>query len=813
MSLSRYRAMRRFGETPEPSGGHAAHPKAPIFVVQLHHASHRHYDFRLEVDGVLKSWAVPKGPSFDPAIKRLAMQVEDHPIEYARFEGVIPEGNYGVGDVLIFDQGTWRSEDDVRRQLEKGHLHFSLFGTKLRGDWELVRTGAERGKPRWLLYKAKDEEAGPFESDDLLGDPASARRPTAIWRGSSRPTRLELPGVVTARIDAGFFEPELARRQTAPPTGAGWLHEPKWDGYRLLACVADGEVRLWSRNGIRWEERVPEIAQAVAGLGARALRLDGELIAIAKGRRSSPRADFNALQAALSCDADGEAHLAYVVFDLLHVDGNDLSACSLSDRKQVLSALLSREHDPILMEGRYTGGDGGKQLARALREGYEGLVSKRAAAPYRAGRSGDWVKCRARDAEELAVVGYTRPRGSRAGFGALITARPRPGGGWSYAGRVGTGMSDTVLAALKTRLARLVRKTPPVHEDSLVGPRANGDLRGVTWVEPELAVEVEYHGRGKGGLLRQPSVKGLRHDKSAADLDLLGDRAPAPQISHAERVVYPKLGLTKGDVVAYYQAVAPSILPELVRRPLAVVRCPEGAASSCFFQKHLGPGFASSVHGLRRGEANADDPYLWIEDEAGLLALAQMNVIELHAWGTRVGQLDRCDRLVLDLDPAEDVSWRRVVTAAGLLRRLLRKAGLVSFARVSGGKGLHVVVPLSPSAPWDEAKGFARELASGLARSRPEEFIDVATKQKRGGKIFVDYLRNGRGATSVVSYSLRRTPEATVALPVSWSELARMKGPRQHTLRSVLKRLRAQRRDPWAGIDSIAQALPRLKDR
>ncbi|MEO6953421.1 MAG: non-homologous end-joining DNA ligase, partial [Polyangia bacterium] len=539
MSLTRYKHMRRFAETPEPSGG-ASTKGAPIFVVQLHHASHRHYDFRLEHDGVLKSWAVPKGPSFDPGVKRLAMQVEDHPIDYASFEGHIPDGNYGAGEVRVFDHGTWSSDDDIDQQLKKGHLHFALDGDKLQGKWDLIRTGGHSDKPQWLLKKVDDAEAGPFEADDLLGDPADYHLPDEVWhshrpgtsrRGVGRAKKVKtgeadaLAGARKETIDASAFAPELARATLSPPTGDDWIHEPKWDGYRLLAAVADGKARLWSRNGIEWTDRVPHVIDAIEELGARALRLDGELVALGKNGKASST-DFNALQATLT--GDGRASLKYVVFDLLHADGLDLSAMPLTDRKKMLHGLLARlDAKGAIVEGEYTvGGDAKALYARYVKAGYEGIVSKRATSPYRAGRGDDWKKLRAREAEELAVVGYTDPRGSRHGIGALLMGRPRKDGGWDYAGRVGTGLGDALLSQLGERLPAMARKTPPVHEDSLVLPRDNGDLRSVHWVTPRLTIEVEHHGRGNGGLLRQPSVKSLRLDKTPADLavDPQGDR-------------------------------------------------------------------------------------------------------------------------------------------------------------------------------------------------------------------------------------------------------------------------------------------------
>ncbi len=460
------------------------------------------------------------------------------------------------------------------------------------------------------------------------------------------------------------------------------------------------------------------------------------------------------------------------------------------------------------------------------------MVSKRADAPYRAGRSDAWRKCRPRDAEELAVVGYTDPRGTRVGLGALAVARPLVGGTWEYAGRVGTGMSQAQLGALKTALSRRKRDTPPVTEESLVEPREAGYLRGLNWVEPELVVEVESHGRGGHGLLRQPTIKAVRKDKRASDLMPGGDRVadrkrkgkPAQakkaastvedagevRLSHAERVVYP-VGYTKGHVFAYYRAVAPFLLRDAASRPLAVVRCPDGFAGPRFFQKHPTPKLGPHVRGVNVAlPGEAVEEHLYIDDVAGLLELAQMNVIEIHAWGCRVGDIEHCDRMVFDLDPAEDVSWKRVTEAAARVRAVLESLGLESFVRMSGGKGVHVVAPLSPAAAWAQVKPFCKAIAARLTAEHPGEFIDVMTKSRRKGLIFVDYLRNGRGATSITSYSLRRTPTATVAMPIPWQELGRTENAQMYTMPVALKHLVARKQDPWEGIDELKQRLPAL---
>ena len=815
MSLSRYRHMRRFGETPEPSGGPAAKHDDAIFVVQLHHASHRHYDFRLQVGDVLKSWAVPKGPSFDPSVKRLAMEVEDHPLEYAGFEGSIPEGNYGAGDVMIFDHGTWSTEDDIGKQLAKGHLHFSLQGDKLRGAWDLVRTGRDGKKPSWLLRKVPDDEAGNFESDDLLGDPEDRVPSHRVWHSNRSEKKVKAPTRTLAKKAAKpevshvkadrAFSPELCHLVDAPPSGDDWLHEPKLDGYRLLATCSDGEVRLWSRNAIEWTARVPEIADAIAALGADSLQLDGELVAVEhKGKRP---VSFNALQAKLSGATSAE--LRYIVFDVLSVNGMDFSTHPLRERKRALHALLERSKSSLLHESQYERGDGPKLLAAALEAGHEGLVSKRAESTYRAGRGDDWRKCRPRASEELVIVGWTDPKGSRVGVGALAVARRNAADKWEYAGMVGAGLHAKILGQLAEALPKIARKTPPVTDKSMAS--AERDLRKVHWVEPRFVVEVDSHSKSTSGLLRQPSVKAVRLDKTAVDVDQAGDRGVGVKVTNGDRLVFAEPGYTKADVFAYYTEVAPLLLPEIAKRPLSLVRCPDGVAGKCFFQKHMGRGLGNRVKSapIADSEGKVED-HIYIDDETGLLQCVQMNAIELHPWGTHIDDPDRCDRIVFDLDPADDVAWEEAVSAAELMHDILDKAKLESYVRTSGGKGLHVVVPISPT-PWDDAKEFAHQFAVVLEGAQPDRFVSVMTKAKRHGKIFIDYLRNGRGATSVASYSLRRKPKATVAMPISWRELPKLSGPQVFDLESAITYLRKRKRDPWQGIDEVKQHLPRLK--
>ena len=830
MTFTEYARKRRFDKTREPRGGRSNAPAGrPIFVVQLHHASHRHYDFRLQVGDTLRSWAVPKGPSLDPSVKRLAAEVEDHPIDYAEFEGEIPAGQYGGGHVARFDRGVWSTSGDAGEQLKKGHLRFELFGDKLKGGWHLIRSGRPSSKPQWLLIKDKDRYAGDLEADDLLADvsapPSGATKKMpakpavrARKQAARAPARRAVWAKKAAALDGAQKravpdEPpalQLATATTSPPHGEDWLHEIKWDGYRIMAMVADGQVRLWSRNGIEWTAKLPDIVDAIASLGLQDAVLDGELIAGRGGRK-----DFPLLQSTLS--GDRHAPLVYVAFDLLHVDGVSLVRVALTKRKALLAAILATPGDHLALS-THSIGDSDRAFETAVGEGFEGIVSKRGDGAYRAGRGRDWLKIRTLDTEEFAVVGYTPPKGSREGFGSLLLAR-REGEGWVYAGKVGTGFSDALLKDLRRRIGTAGVKTPSVRV-----PENDTELRLAKWFEPRFVVEVASRGLGTNGLLRQPSLKTVRLDKAIADLPAARTktvntpshtrprRKAESAISSPTKVLFPDDGITKQDVADYYAAVMPRLLPEIVDRPLSVIRCPGGIDGSCFFQKHHSAGVEGVDVVQIEEKDGASDDYLVVRDADAAMALVQANTLEFHPWGAKAGDPDRADRLVFDLDPGPGVPWSEVRAAARLIRKLLAVIDIECFLRTSGGKGLHVVVPLQPAVAWDVAKPFAHAFAESMARLHPDRFVATSTKSRRNGRIFVDYLRNGRGATSVASYSLRARPGAPVAMPIAWQELSRVAGGDAFVLGAPLLRRIARRPDPWDGIDKVRQRLPTVSD-
>jgi bifunctional non-homologous end joining protein LigD len=730
---------------------------------------------------------------------------------------------------------------DPDAQLQKGHLEFELFGQRLKGRWHLVRSGRKERQPAWFLMKAKDAFAADIDADDLLNAAmkASTRKaaktsttkatqktavrrqrapgPKAASRSALAKSAAALQGATAAPPSGAFFKPPLATLREHPPAGADWIHEVKWDGYRILTTMVDGKVQLWSRNGLPWNAKLPEVVQALEALGLSSAHFDGELIALDENGRS----DFNALQKTLSGQA--QKPLAYMLFDLPYFEGMDLTRVALTDRKALLKRVLAHAAHPLALSS-HSVGNGEAAMAMANEQKLEGIVSKRADSGYRAGRGDDWLKIKRLESDEFAVVGYTAAKGSRSGFGALLLARPDPElpRGWIYAGRVGTGFTDAQLTELARTLATGGAGKPPVPL-SAIDPQ----LRDARWIKPRVVAEVFYRGIGNHDLLRQPSLKTLRLDKTPADLRH-GDRSETPTastrgktkapkstagreaitITHPDRVVYADEAITKQDVADYYRAVMDWFLPGVLNRPTSVIRCPEGTAKACFFQKHLIQGMHHVGTATLKEDSGAPAAYIFPDSAASIIELVQFGALEFHPWGTTVSDADRADRIVFDLDPGPNVSWDRVVAAARLVRRLLAQTGLASLVRTTGGKGLHVVVPLKPACDWGTVRGFAEAFANSLAGAHPLEFVATSTKAKRGGKIYVDYLRNARGATSVASYSLRARPGAPVATPLRWDELGKIKSGAAFTIQTLPTRLARLRGDPWKDLTTIKQDLP-----
>ena len=761
--LARYNAKRDFTRTAEPAGT-LAKGHGNSFVVQKHDATRLHWDFRLEVDGVLKSWAVTRGPSLDPNEKRLAVRTEDHPLDYGTFEGTIPAGEYGGGTVMLWDRGTWSPiKGKSAKDLEAGHLHFVLDGERMRGEWLLIRLKprAKEKRENWLLRKIGDAHAGGTDTlvETALTSVSSGRTMQEIAEGKKakrKPARKKV-GKTTAL--PAFTEPQLCTLVDTVPTGSAWLHEVKYDGYRALVAVAGGTAKVFTRNGLDWSDKFPGIAEAAAALDVRSALIDGEIVAFKDGRP-----DFSTLKDAIGSGGD----MTMFAFDLLALDGEDLTALPTVERKARLQAIVG--DDARLHYAEHVVGSGEQLLDKMCVEGLEGVVSKRADAPYRAGRSSDWLKIKCTHRQEFVIVGWL-PSTKKRGFKSLLLG-VHEGGKLRYAGKVGTGFTQALMTELREKLDARARKTAPVD-----APRAM--VRGAHWVRADLVAEIAFTETTPDGLLRHPSFLGLRGDKPAREVVLeqphaTADTAATPRvrITNRDRVIDPDGHVTKGDLADHYAAVAAIMLPWSGHRPISLVRCPQGRAKQCFFQKHDAGSFGDAVHHVAISEKDGgQEDYLWVDDAAGLLTCVQMGTIEFHGWGSRVDALERPDRMIFDLDPDEGLDFADTKKAAEFVRDQLGEIGLASFPLLSGGKGVHVVVPLTPSAEWPAVRDFAERFARALAQGHPDRFTATMSKAKRKGRIFIDYLRNGRGSTAIMPYSARARAGAPVAAPVTWSEL------------------------------------------
>ncbi len=792
--LATYVAKRDFTRTAEPAGG-AATLGGNSFIVQKHAASRLHWDFRLELDGVLLSWAVTKPPSTDPAVKRLAVRTEDHPLDYATFEGSIPKGEYGGGTVMLWDRGTWENEADPRAGMKKGKLHFTLTGERMKGEWVLIRLKPEGKAENWLLGKIADDFATGVDLD-FDASVATGRTMAAIAAGEPvNPAPVATRGSRRKAVLPAFRQPQLATLVDRPPTGNGWLHETKYDGYRALVAVADGKAVAYSRSGLDWTARFGGVPAACAALPCASALIDGEVVAL----NPAGRPDFSTLQAALK---DG-GPLLYFAFDLLELDGADLADLPLVERKAKLAALLAAAPPPLHYSEHVRGG--GEALFAALcGQGYEGVVAKRADGKSRPGRSGSWLKAKCTHRQEFVIGGWSRSDKGR-GFASLLLG-VQEAEGLRYAGRVGTGFDDRMLEELTAKLAVLKAERSP-----FAGKLDAAARRGATFVCPVLVAEVAFAEFTADGSVRHASFLGLREDKAASEVVAEAPPAPTPasakrktgrtgtarpeatappsptatgkaavlpdrhgvRITSPDRIVFPEVGLTKAALVDYYAVIADVMLEDTGGRPISLVRCPQGRAKTCFFQKHDSGMFSDAVHTVDVAEADGKtEPYIYVDTPEGLLNCVQMGTIEFHGWGSRVADLERPDRLVIDLDPDEELDFAVVKTAAVLVRDRLRERGLASFPLLTGGKGVHIVAPLVPAAEWPAVKAWAHAFASGLEAEMPAAFVATMSKAKRKGRIFVDWLRNQRGATAVMPFSVRARAGAGVAVPVTWDQLA-----------------------------------------
>jgi bifunctional non-homologous end joining protein LigD len=880
--LETYRKKRKFGVTAEPRG-RQGRVHGDRFVIQKHAATRLHYDLRLELDGVMKSWAVTRGPSLVPGEKRLAVQVEDHPIEYNTFEGTIPKGEYGGGTVLIWDRGRWIPEGDPHKGLAKGHLDFTLEGEKLHGRWHLVRMHRRPGEKRdnWLLIKSEDEFARTPRDPDILEErPESvvskrtieqiAKAEGAVWH-SNRPVKDNVKAIktatkkVAARAPArksapkklaktvstkakaktrahlaaadvlreapqrarkslpDFIPPQLATLSDKAPDAASFVHEAKFDGYRIQARLEDGAVKLLTRKGLDWTAKFKPVANAVALLDAETALIDGEIV-VEGGNGVS---DFSALQDALK---HGKTNFRYYVFDLMHLDGVDLTARPLVERKAMLEKLFEKT-DPngVVRYSEHFEISGSEMLVHACKMNLEGIISKRRDAPYRSGRSDAWIKSKCGQNQEFVIVGYKDSTHLKGAVGALVLGYHEDGK-LRYAGRSGTGYTMESARDLWKKLQPLRRDTPVFGKL----PAEERGRKGI-WVEPKLVAEITFAGFTAQKHVRHAAFKGLREDKPAREVvretpmptktakksKAAKSAKPAAKtkakskgsdepvkFTHPDRIYWTDVEITKQQLAEYYTSVWDLMAPHVVDRPLALVRCPEGVGGQCFFQKHAAAGLVSER--IRRIKDSKGEELIYIDDLDGVLTLVQAGVLEVHVWGSTIQDIEHCNRIVFDLDPGDDVPWAAVNKAARELRERLDAIKLKSFVKTSGGKGLHVVVPVE-GAGWDEAKDFAHALTLAMAADSPDRYVAKMTKSIRGGKIFIDYLRNGRGATAVVAYSTRARPGAPVSVPVAWEELGPKLAPNRFTLLNIGKRLGALKRDPWTEMAKVKQKLPDLR--
>lgn len=836
-ALALYQKKRDFSVTPEPSEGGDPGVDSLQFVIQKHWASRLHYDLRLEIDGTMKSWAVPKGPSFDPADKRMAVQVEDHPISYNTFEGQIPPKQYGAGRVIIWDRGYWQPLGDPAEGYRSGKLKFRLYGHKLQGHWTLVRMhghGDER-QPPWLLIKERDgleRAAQDFSVVDEMPDSVAAIPPLAppTRQGNGAPQATGKPpgkaarprsttrAVVSAKKATvplpSKLSPQLATLVDGPPADTeDWIWELKFDGYRLLARLEDGQARLYTRNGNDWTAKMPRLAQAVAGLPLQSGWIDGEVLM--PDAQGIP--DFQALQNAF--DGEGTDDLVFYVFDLPYADGQDLRDLSLVDRRQRLAEVVkkaSSSTDRIRFSEAFEA-QPSDLISSACQLGFEGVIGKRKDGVYVSRRSNDWIKLKCSHRQEFVIGGYTDPQGSRTGLGSLLLGVHDDDGRLRYAGNVGTGFSQKLLAELHDKLRKLRIEKCPFDNPKAIDKKAH-------WVAPQLLAEVSFAEWTQEGRIRHAVFKGLRTDKPPKDIQREKpkpiNKAPraaalppgSVHVSNADRVIDPTTGTTKMDLVRYYATVAPLLMPHLKARPTSLVRAPEGVDGELFFQKHWDLGRAKGAKGakgvreLAQALYPAHPPLLEIASPEGLLSAAQMNTVEFHTWNARKDKIDRPDRITFDLDPGEGVVWEHVQEAATLVHLILTELGLPAFLKTSGGKGLHVVVPIKRLHDWDTAKGFSQAVVQHLARTIPQRFVAKSGPKNRLGKIFADYLRNGLGATTASAWTARARPGMGVSVPVAWDELGKVTSGAHWTVQTVGRRLRTGNA-PWQGYDQAAVSL------
>lgn len=830
LDIETYNRKRDFTKTKEPKG-RKLKGKGDSFVVQKHDASHLHWDFRLEMDGVLWSWAVPKGPSLDPNEKRLAMRTEDHPLDYGDFEGTIPAGEYGGGTVMLWDQGRWipHPDKDPRKTIEEGHLHFTLEGERMKGEWVMFRLKPRPGDRRetWMLKKVTDDYANADNGDELVDEAvtsvttgrtmAEIASGTDVWRSNRGGQKGGRAKKKAADAPPAFRPPQLATLVDDVPAGSQWLFEYKYDGYRLLIATGAGAATAWTRNGKDWSDKFRALVKAAANLPPGCL-IDGEAVAL----NDEGRPDFQLLQSTLK-ESRGK-NLAFYAFDLLVDRGEDITRLPNIERKDRLKSLLAGVSPPILY-GDHVIGQGEHLFREICKQGGEGLIAKKADAPYRGERARSWLKIKCIQRQEFVIVGWSESD-KRRGFRSLLLAT-RDGRKMTYAGKVGTGFNGALIEELMERMEPLATDKAAVEV-----PRA--DRKGAHWITPKLVAEINFTEFTSDGVLRHPSFIALREDKPASQvvrevpkhLEEASVKAkPKPasrgkekrktpedfgiEISSPERVIYPELGLTKKDLADYYAAVEPLIMIDVAERPMTLIRCPGGRTGECFFQKHDKGTFGPHVKQIPIEEKDGHfEDYLYFEDIRGLLASVQMGTMEFHGWGSKVDKVEYPDRLVFDLDPDEGLDFGKVKEAAVRVRDLVAQLGLKSFPLLTGGKGIHVVVPLDATADWAQVKSFADRFSRAVSEAEPDRFTANIRKVQRKGRIFLDWLRNQRGATAVMPYSARAREGAPVAAPVTWDELDDFDSGHAFSIRDADELLKRAKSKALAGWGKAKQSLP-----
>ena len=838
--LSEYNRKRDFGITAEPAGSSPTGKRkasALSFVIQKHDARNLHYDFRLELDGVLLSWAVPKGPSLDPSQKRLAVHVEDHPLSYGSFEGSIPAGQYGAGDVIVWDRGIWQPHEDPRKAYAAGKLKFTLVGEKLSGDWTLVRTRLKGSgdKQQWLLIKENDQQARPAADYDIvqaepksvLSDASVGKAKPAKAKPAAKPSKPAKARKASTTLPEQFT-PQLATLVDRAPPG-DWLYEIKFDGYRMLARIRDGEVRLFTRNGNDWTERLPRQVKALEALKLKDSWLDGEVVSL----NADGLPDFQALQNAF--DIGRSLDIVYYLFDAPFLDAQDLRDAPVEERRAALKAALSASRSKLLRFSEAFAANHHDIFESACDLALEGVIGKRAGSPYVSSRNADWIKLKCRLRQEFVIVGYTRPQGSRSGFGALLLA-VNDDTGLIYAGRVGTGFDQAALKSIYAKLTPLERKTSPLEK-----PLTSAQARGVHWVEPRLVGEVQFAEWTREGVVRQAAFVALRTDKPASQIihelprtakslkatkATKASKAPTEsnepktkktangmKITHPERVIDKQSGTQKQQLAQFYATISEWILPFLRDRPVSLLRAPEGVEGEQFFQKHSERMAIPHIKQLDQALDPGHARLMEIDSADALVGAVQMGTIELHTWGATTDKIETPDLFVLDLDPDPALPWKAMLEAAQLTLSVLDELGLQAFVKTSGGKGLHLIVPLARRDDWDAVKAFAKAIAQFMTQQLPERFTATSGPKNRVGKIFIDYLRNTRGASTVAAYSVRARPGLPVSVPVSRDELKDLRSAQQWTLANLHERLQGLKEDPWAGYANRQKISKKMWDK